>query len=148
MGPPLRRYLRTLVDADLADDLLQDTYVTICRKLRWLREPKAFRAWCFRIASRVAHRHLKQQKRWTELDMPSELVGGDLEVESLNTIENAELRDMISHLPAASKAALWLHYIDGLTLAELAQVLEIPIGTVKSRIAYGLEKIRSRLNVR
>lgn len=146
IGPSLLSYLRTLVDADAADDLLQDTYVSICRKLRWLREPSAYRAWCFRIASRNAYRHLKRRRRWSEIDVSLE-TGGDLEAESLNALENATLREIIAELPPASKAALWLHYVDGPTLIELSEVLEIPVGTVKSRVAYGLQKIRARLNV-
>jgi hypothetical protein len=57
---PLRRYIRGLVGADLADDVLQETSLLIFRKLPYLREPAVFRPWTFRIASRIAFSHLKR----------------------------------------------------------------------------------------
>src|ERR1700686_4319312 len=66
--PPLRRYIRGLVGAVLADDILQETSLQIFRKLPFLREPAVFRPWTFRIASRIAFSHLKHAHRWQPLD--------------------------------------------------------------------------------
>ena len=65
---PLRRYITSLVGADLADDVLQETSLQIFRKLPFLREPAVFRPWTFRIASRIAFSHLKHARRWQPLD--------------------------------------------------------------------------------
>ena len=64
---PLFRYIASLVrDQHLAEDILQEVFMRIYRKLRWLREPAAFRAWAYQIASREAFRHLNREKRWID----------------------------------------------------------------------------------
>src|SRR6476659_9078513 len=64
---PLFRYVVSLVkDQHLAEDILQEVFIRIYRKLRWLREPHAFRAWSYQIASREAFRYLNRERRWTE----------------------------------------------------------------------------------
>src|ERR1700723_4464686 len=71
---PLRRYITSLVGADLADDILQETSLQIFRKLPFLREPAVFRPWTLHIASRIAFSHLKRARRWEPLDAaPPEL---------------------------------------------------------------------------
>ncbi len=74
---PLRRYVIYLAGAELADDILQETSLQIFRKLKHLREPAVFRAWTFRIASRIAFAHMKSARRWQPLE--------DAPVEQLTT---------------------------------------------------------------
>ena len=64
---PLFRYVVSLVrDQHLAEDILQEVFIRIYRKLKWLREPEAFRAWCYQIASREAFRYLDRERRWSD----------------------------------------------------------------------------------
>lgn len=64
---PLFRYVASLVrDQHLAEDILQEVFIRIYRKLRWLREPAAFRAWAYQIASREAFRYLNRERRWSD----------------------------------------------------------------------------------
>ena len=64
---PLFRYIYRLTgERALAEDVLQDIFIIIYRKLRWLENPKLFRAWAYRIASRETFRRLKMERRWTE----------------------------------------------------------------------------------
>src|SRR5918996_300629 len=64
---PLFRYIVSLVrDQHLAEDILQEVFIRIYRKLRWLREPEAFRAWTYQIASREAFRYLNRERRWSD----------------------------------------------------------------------------------
>ena len=64
---PLFRYIASLVrDQSLAEDILQEVFIRIYRKLRWLREPAAFRAWAYQIASREAFRYLNRERRWSD----------------------------------------------------------------------------------
>ena len=55
------------------------------------------------------------------------------------------LPELLRHVSPASRAVLALHYLDGLTLDETAAVLDLPMGTVKSRLAYGLSLLRKQL---
>jgi RNA polymerase sigma-70 factor (ECF subfamily) len=141
---PLRRYVTRLAGAALADDILQETSLQIFRKLPFLREPAVFRPWTFRIASRIAFSHLKRARRWQPLD--------DAPLEQLTTFDpslgeppDEAFLDLLDHVSPASRAVLLLRYQHDLTLEETAAILEIPIGTVKSRLHYGVITLRKYL---
>lgn len=142
---PLFRYIVSLVwNQHLAEDILQEVFIRIYRKLRWLREPEAFRAWSYQIASREAFRYLNRERRWNEQ------VRDETTLASLPASEPTEFpRELVESLPQlveslspASRAVVVLFYLHELSLVETAAVLDIPVGTAKSRLAYGLEKLR------
>ena len=64
---PLYRYIVNLVSSRaLAEDILQEVFILIYRKLSWLREPEVFRPWAYRIATREAFKQLKRERRWMD----------------------------------------------------------------------------------
>ena len=146
---PLFRYVRGMVrDSDLARDILQETLLRIYRKLPWLREPAFFRAWSYRIATHEVFRHTRRKQAFdTRVDH-------EVVLDELATAERLEPdAELIAGLPAlveevspASRAVLVLFYLQELSLDEVAQILGIPIGTVKSRLAYGLAVLRRRVS--
>ena len=141
---PLRRYITRLAGADLADDILQETSLQIFRKLPFLREPAVFRPWTFRIASRIAFSHLKRAQRWQPLDdAPAEQLTALHP--SLSELSDEAFLTLLDHVSPASRAVLLLHYQHDLSLEESAAILEIPIGTVKSRLNYGVSTLRKHL---
>jgi RNA polymerase sigma-70 factor, ECF subfamily len=140
--PMLTRYVRAIVGARAAEDVAQDVMVTIYKKLGTLSSPDLFRPWMFRIASRDCFRYLKQRKRWPDHmrddDALDEIAAPDLpwiaeEVDRL-------LED--PRLTPPGRAVLALHFKEGFTLPEVAAILDVPLGTVKSRLAYGLATLR------
>ncbi|HEV3485910.1 MAG TPA: RNA polymerase sigma factor [Vicinamibacterales bacterium] len=138
---PLYRYLaHVLADAALAEDVLQDVLFRIYRKLIWLREPALFPAWAFRIASRAAFRKLKKMKRLKEEPLVDDVV----QIENIQPLVDA-LPAHLEALSPASRGVVALHYLEGLSLQEVADVLAIPLGTAKSRLAYGLRRLREAL---
>lgn len=145
---PLYRYIYSLTgDAPLAEDILQEVFVLIYRKLGWLREPELFRPWAYRIASRETFKFLKREKRWKEQERDEELLLAlpAQQPESLAAELIAQLPQLIASVSPASRAVIALHYLHDLTLEEIAAVLGIASGTVKSRLAYGLERLRQQL---
>jgi RNA polymerase sigma-70 factor (ECF subfamily) len=139
---PLRRYITRLAGADLADDILQETSIQIFRKLPFLREPAVFHAWTLRIASRIAITHLKRNHPWQPLDdsllgtfTPNPNLGGP----------DAVFLSLLDHVSPASRAVLLLHYQHDLSLEETAAILDIPVGTAKSRLHYGVTTLRKHL---
>ncbi|HEX8845214.1 MAG TPA: RNA polymerase sigma factor [Pyrinomonadaceae bacterium] len=141
---PLYRYiLRLTGDASVAEDILQEVFIRIYRKLRWLKEPDLFRPWVFRIASREAFRKLKVERRWAE-QVRDEAVLESIPAQTQEQarLELNELSGFITSLSPASRAVLILHYFHEMSLAEIADVLGIAQGTAKSRLAYGLESLR------
>ena len=142
---PLRSYLRSLVGPTDAEDVVQETLILVYRKLRWLEVPDAFRPWVFRIASRAAFRHLKKRQGWREHVDEEDLL------EELPAHETPPPPELLQKLVAtngispSSRAVLVLHFQEELSLPEVAAVLAIPLGTVKSRLAYGLAALRKQL---
>ena len=137
----LSRYVSGFIGRESAEDVLQECFVRIWQNLKWLRRPELFRPWAYRIASRICYEHLKQARRqWPEPvaleEMPaarqdrSELVAG--------------LDAVLERVSPASRAVLLLHYGEDLTIEEAAAVLDISVGTAKSRLAYGLSCLRER----
>src|SRR5262245_1748844 len=141
----LRRYLSGLVGPDDADDMLQNVLVLIYRKLAWLEDPMLFRPWAFRIASRVAYRWLKQQKRW-RAERVDEVALEGIPVEDRRLDELLRELQVSEDISPASRAVLVLHFQEALPLSEVAAILEIPLGTVKSRLAYGLATLRRHVS--
>lgn len=141
---PLRRYITSLVGAALADDILQETALQIFRKLHFLREPAVFRPWTFRIASRIAFSQLKRDRRWEPLDAapPEPLTTFD---PNLGEPPDEAFLALLDYVSPASRAVLLLHYQQDLSLEETAAILEIPIGTAKSRLHYGVSTLRKHL---
>ena len=139
--PRLRGYLRMLKrDAAAADDVLQDTFVIAVRKLRFLRDPGLFRPWIYRIATREAHRRIrKADDPIGEYDPAG---AADTERELLDAEVRERLRGQVAELPDRARAVIALHYFEQMPLDEIAAVLDAPLGTIKSRLAYGLAALR------
>ncbi len=141
----LHRYLSTLVGDGAADDVLQDTLFILSCKLRWLQQPELFRPWAYRIASREAFRFLRKQKRWPQ-QLPEDFVAEELPAPEASP--SAEmLRQLLDGdaLSPAGRAVLQLHFAEELPLHEVAAILDIPLGTAKSRLAYGLATLRRQI---
>jgi RNA polymerase sigma-70 factor, ECF subfamily len=141
---PLHRYITSLAGATLADDILQETALQIFRKLKFLREPAVFRPWTFRIASRIAFSQLKRTRGWEPLDAaPPERLS--ILNPNLGEPPDEAFLELIDQVSPASRAVLLLHYQHDLSLEETAAILEIPIGTAKSRLHYGVSTLRKHL---
>jgi RNA polymerase sigma-70 factor (ECF subfamily) len=144
---PLFRHLRGLTrnDADAAE-LLQETLMQIYRRLRTLREPTLFRPWCYRIATRAAYKLFQRQKKL--VTTPGLDALADVEAppprKTLVHELGRDLHELVAEVSAASRSVLLLHYEEELTLREIAEVLGVSIGTVKSRLAYGIAALRTR----
>ncbi len=140
----LRPYVAVMVrDGDAAADVLQEVLVLLFRKLPALREPRAFASWARRIASREIFRALRKLRHYerTHDELPPD-VPAEPDPEPAGEGLLARLPALLERVSPASRAVVALHYLDGLTLDETAAVLELPAGTVKSRLAYGLATLR------
>jgi RNA polymerase sigma-70 factor (ECF subfamily) len=148
VGGTLARHLQYILKDDaLAEDALHDVFIIVHRKLRWLRDPATFRPWVFRIATREAIRMAR--RRQSRPDLPGahdydwlSVATADAERSQDTLTLEREMVAAVSRVSAASRAVLSLHYLEGLTLQESAAVLDLPVGTVKSRLAAGITQIR------
>jgi RNA polymerase sigma-70 factor, ECF subfamily len=145
---PLYRYIFSLVGARApAEDVLQEVFILIYRKIRWLREPELLRPWVYRIATREAFKHLKRERRWTD-KAEDESVLLDLPAPSCDDLAPEMIAQLVDRLSPASRAVIALHYLHEMPLAEIAEVMGVAVGTVKSRLAYGLDMMRRQLTLK
>jgi RNA polymerase sigma-70 factor (ECF subfamily) len=146
---PLFRYiLRLMGGGDLAEDVLQEVFLIIYRKLRWLENPQVFRAWAYRIASRETFRRLKSERRWAEQIRDEEILAAIPMAETVEIYEPElieKIPQMLAEISPASRAVLVLHYLEEISLTETAEILDINLGTAKSRLAYGLQSLRKKI---
>ncbi len=135
-----------LRDADAVDDVLQDALLIVYRKLGTLREPRAFAAWARRIAGREIFRALRGRRAHDQIHdpLPPDLPDGAEPPDPPDGLLE-RLPTLLERVSPASRAVLALHYLDDLSLDEIAAVLDLPTGTVKSRLAYGLTALRRAL---
>jgi RNA polymerase sigma-70 factor (ECF subfamily) len=144
---PLYRYIFSLVGARaLAEDILQEVFILIYRKIRWLREPELLRPWVYRIATREAFRQLKRERRWSD-NTEDEAVLLDLPAPSRDALAPELIAQLVARVSPASRAVIVLHYLHDMSLAEIAEVMGVAVGTVKSRLAYGLDLMRRQSTV-
>lgn len=133
---------------DLALDALQNSLLLIVRRLGGLRDPRWFKAWAYRIATRETVRMAKRQSIVDDRRAEAELADEIPSPLSDEPFDASEIRAGVEHLaalPPASQIAVRLHYLEEMTFVEIAEALEIPVGTVKSRLAYGLARLRTMM---
>ncbi len=140
--------LKTLGDHSDAEDVLQTTLMQAVKKIKWLREPERFRSWLFRIASRQAYRISKLRRREHEFansDLVEEVAQAELDGSEHEELIR-QIPQWLERLSPKGREVICLHYLEGFTNEEVADILDIPLGTVESRISYSLACIRKRIN--
>lgn len=144
--PRLRRYARALLgDPVAADDLVQDTLERAWVRCDQWRDGSALRPWLFSIMHNLRIDQLRRQgPRMVEIDEEAEAVATRATQE--DRIALADLAAAISLLPEEQRAVLLLVGLEGMSYAEVAAALDIPSGTVMSRLARGRERLRALLN--
>jgi RNA polymerase sigma-70 factor (ECF subfamily) len=137
---------RILRDVDLAEDAVQATYVSAWRELRSLREPDRFEAWLHRTLTRACYEESRKARRFAAnvraLPIESSFAPDDV----MTVVDRDQLERGIRRLSVEQRAVLVFHHYLGLTLAEVADHLDIPIGTAKSRLNYATNALRAALD--
>jgi RNA polymerase sigma-70 factor (ECF subfamily) len=142
--PALRRYARALTgDAWAADDLVQDTLERACSKWRLWRAGTDLRAWLFTLMHNLYVSEIRQRLRRGELACAQDLAEVEAELATPNAPVDAaiDLQRCLLRLPQEQRTVLLLVTLQDLSYAEVARILDVPIGTVMSR----LSRARSRL---
>lgn len=136
-------------DSDLVDSAVQDTFVAVWRGASRYRGEADVAGWLWGIAVRRLIDRLRERRAPEPLG--ERIVAAlapplrSAEDELLLRLENSDLAPAWDHLPAELRAALKATVIDGLTTREAASLLDIPVGTVKSRVRIGKRRLREQL---
>jgi len=139
--------LRIMGNREPALDATQETFLTTFRKAAQFQGNSALGTWIYRIAVNTCYDQLRKQKRRRTDPIPDHLDPADHQAE--DEVESAGLRPEIQRalaaLPDDYRSAVILSDIEGLGLPEVAEILDIPVGTVKSRVFRGRRLLAQHL---
>jgi RNA polymerase sigma-70 factor, ECF subfamily len=120
--------LRLTSDSHAAWDITQQCWLEIIKGLRKLNDPACFKAWAYRIATNKVNDWLKQKNKTQHISLDS------IEIDCGQKDDDLRIKEMVQKLKDGSRAVLSLHYFEQLSVSEISLVLNIPQGTVKSRL--------------
>ncbi len=141
-GSAVRGLLRRMgAQASTADDIAQDAFLTAFERVSEFRGEGTFSAWVKRIAARLYVRRWRKDSRMTEeVEQDDQGHGGEV-----STVDRIDLDEAMKTLSDQERLCVSLCYGAGLSHAEAAETIGAPLGTVKSHVKRGLDKLRIRL---
>ncbi|HEY4690336.1 MAG TPA: sigma-70 family RNA polymerase sigma factor [Anaerolineae bacterium] len=140
-------------DRQAAEDILQECFLKVFSYVDRIDASLPLLPWLYRVTVNLSYTWATRQSRWrTSLENlldhlvapPRTAPEGQFEARDLK----ARIQDAIESLPFNQRAVVILYYLSDLSLKEIAYVLDCPVGTIKSRLHYGRETLRSRLSRR
>ena len=146
---------RFVGERETAEDIVQETFLRAFRKRKEYRAIANFSTWLFTIAGNLAKSELRRRKRWrlfslhrdddsdTGIDLPDETYRPDTVTES--SIADVDIQRAISSLAANYRQVILLRDVEGLSYQEISEVVDCPVGTVKSRVNRARLKLQQKL---
>ncbi len=142
-GSAVRYLLRRMgAQAAEADDVAQDAFLTAFQRIAEFRGDGTFAGWVKRIAARHYLRRLQRERRLNELAQEGD---DEVEVPTGDADHRIDLDEALKLLSKTERLCVSLCFGAGLSHSEAAEALNLPLGTVKSHVKRGLEKLRARL---
>lgn len=139
---PVWRYVRRMLDGPgRADDVSQELWAAALKALPRLRQPERFAPWLFTIARRSVMDQLRREYGQPDPLTVEEDVGDGVEA----VLDRAQVAEGLAELPVREREVLVLFYLLDLALEDCAQVLDVPPGTVKSRLFRARRLLHDRL---
>jgi RNA polymerase sigma-70 factor, ECF subfamily len=150
---PLLRFLFSMVGGDrpLAEDLVQETFMRLIRQ-RTYRANRPFKPWLYAVAANLARDHHRSSRTHGagagEGGMP-DLVDPrpGPEAHAIESDRSRTVMSALARLPHEYRATLALRFFQDLSLGEIAVALDVPLGTVKSRLSVGTRRLRELLTL-
>ena len=136
---------RILRDTGLAEDALQNALVLAWRRLPHLRDADRFEAWIHRILVHACYDEVQRSRHWTANVRVLPVDGPAMPDEASAVAARDELERAFRRIPVEQRAVFVLHHYLGLPLVEIAELLEIPAGTARSRLHYATLGLRTAL---
>jgi RNA polymerase sigma-70 factor, ECF subfamily len=137
-------------DPDAAADILQDVFLRLFRYSNTVDPSRPLDPWLYRVAANLCYTWMKSRQRWfhpledivdwlsrSEDGSPIQVIGID--------DDWLQVQKSLSTLPVAQRMVVVLYYLNDLSIEEISAALNVPIGTVKSRLHYGREALKKRL---
>ncbi len=147
--------LRMLQDREEAADATQEIFLLAFKGIRRFRQDSKFSTWIYRIALNHCITRAKQRPSGIHLSLDDDhaaenpitqlIATGSQAGELLRSEQQRRIHDALSHLQVDQQAVIELKFFQEMTFEEIAEVLDVPLSTIKSRLYSGLEMLRTRL---
>lgn len=137
-------------DEQVAADLLQDVFLRMHRFAHHIDPSRPLEPWLYRTTANLTYTWMKRHKRWLRPleDVAEWLVGSKKQVPSYVVEATEDWKDIqkaVSSLSLQQRVVVVLYYINDLSLQEISEILEVPVGTIKSRLFYGRKSLKKYL---
>lgn len=142
--PRLKYYLRRLDGGGAADDLTQEVWLTVFRKLRQLRDPQRFSVWLYTVARNTVYSGRRKQERTVRLPEDAEMPE-PADEPAFSPEQAQQMHRALDRLKAPHREVLTLCFLEQMPYASIAQVTGCSIGTVRSRIFYAKQSLRREM---
>ncbi|MFA6470875.1 MAG: sigma-70 family RNA polymerase sigma factor [Candidatus Latescibacterota bacterium] len=146
---------RFVKDFDVAEDIVQETFLRVFRKRRDYKAIANFSTWIFTIAGNLAKSELRRRKRWkflsidatTEDEKTFEIPDPGMKPDRVTAVRilDEHVQNSINLLQSKYKEALILRDIEGMSYQQIAEIVGVPVGTVKSRVNRARIKLQKKL---
>jgi RNA polymerase sigma-70 factor (ECF subfamily) len=146
---------RFVGDRETAEDIVQETFLRAFRKRKEYRAIANFSTWLFTIAGNLAKSELRRRKRWrlfsidrdeetdTGMDLPDVSASPDRVAES--SLADVQIQQAIASLPDNYRQVILLRDVQGMSYQEISEIVDCPVGTVKSRVNRARLKLQQKL---
>jgi RNA polymerase sigma-70 factor (ECF subfamily) len=138
----LRFSFRICRNEQVAHDAVQNSWIKLTKSIKTLQDPRAFKSWLYQLV------------RWQTLDLIKKANNDvlsfttddyDCVVDEEQAKDHSDLLSLIDLLPAIDRQAIYLFYLEQLTIAEISVVVEVPVGTIKSRLNRARKWLKEQL---
>ncbi len=139
-------------DGEAANDLLQDVFLRLYRFADHIDSKRPLEPWLYRMTANLSYTWVKRNRRWFQPleDLADWLVSGDSNP-SYSQIESQDdwrlVQQAVLDLPLPQRIVVVLYYLDDLSIQEISEILDVPVGTVKSRLHYGRHTLKKTLGL-
>lgn len=137
-------------DAEAAADLLQDVFLRLYRYAETIDTARPLEPWLYRVTANLCYTWLKSRRRWLRpLEEAANWLAGEednpAQPERFLDEDWQQLQKALQGLPVSQRMVVVLYYLNDQTVEEIASILDVPVGTVKSRLHYGREALKKQM---
>lgn len=143
---PIRRFFLNLTcgDSELSDDLAQDTFIKAYTNIASFKNLSSFSTWLYRIAYNIFYDYIRSRKETNDLDAWE--VDAISSVEQDNLGQKMDVYQSLKTLKEIERTCITLFYMEDVSIEKIAGITGCPVGTVKSHLSRGKEKLANYLN--
>ena len=143
--PRLKYYVRRINSNSETDDILQDIWIKVFRKICKLKDNNSFGVWLYRIARNEVFGRLRKNKKFVELPQEQELTEYSDDNHEFSAEDAEQVHNALNKIQPYHREVLTLSFLEQMNYQQIAEVIGCSIGTVRSRLFYAKQSLRKEM---